>query len=170
MLKRPDWDEYFLKIALAKGERSPCERRRFGAIIVKNNIEICSGYNGPAKGTPNCHEIGCLKNEFNEEAGKSYNHCRAGPLHAEVNAIINAATNGVEIPLSSKMYIAGQYADGICLCDSFPCKNCQKQIINTGRIEEVIIRIRDGAIKKFKIEDWVKESYETENKDIRGFY
>ncbi|VVB82248.1 Cytidine and deoxycytidylate deaminase zinc-binding region [uncultured archaeon] len=168
---RPSIDEYYLNIALEAGKRSTCNRRHFGAIIVKDGSMISAGYNGPVRGAPNCIDHSCLKNKYGISAGKGYDCCRAGPCHAEVNAIINAARNNGGT-LDSTMYIAGEYADGATqegLSDSHPCKGCQKEIINAG-VKEVIIRKANKGIEKFLVSDWVKEAWNTEDKDIKGFY
>lgn len=170
-MDRPSKDEYYLNIALEVSKRSTCKRRHFGAIIVRNDGMISAGYNGSVRGAPNCLEYECLKNKNKVEAGKGYDSCRAGPCHAEVNSIINAARHNGGT-LDTVMYIAGIYADGSGkegLSDSHPCKGCQKEIINAG-IKEVIIRKANGGIEKFLVDDWVKEAWQTEDKDIKGFY
>ena len=165
-MDRPDKDEYYLNIALEISTRSTCLRRHFGAVIVRDDVIHATGYNGPARGAPNCLENGCLKDKYKMRAGMAYDVCRAGPLHAEVNAITSA---GREKALGACIYIAGEYADGRGLSDSYPCKLCQKQIINAG-IEKVVIKMADGEKKEFIVKDWVKEAYSTEEKDIKGFY
>lgn len=167
-MERPTKDEHFLNIALEIGKRSTCNRRHFGAVIVKDDSVISAGYNGPVRGAPNCLENGCLKNEHKIEAGKGYDFCRAGPMHAEVNAIVNAARHHGGT-VDSILYIAGEFANGDGLSDSYPCKGCQKAIINSG-IKEVIIRKANDSIEKLLIADWIKESYNTKEKDIRGYY
>lgn len=170
-MERPKKDEYYLNIALETSRRSTCNRRHFGAIIVKDDSVISAGYNGPVRGAPNCLENGCLKNQHKIEAGKGYDFCRAGPMHAEVNAIVNAARHHGGT-VDSIIYIAGEYAeksDKKGLSDAHPCKGCQKEIINAG-IKEVIIRMANGRIEKFFIEDWVKEAWGTKDKDIKGYY
>lgn len=92
-MDRPSKEGYYLNIALETSKRSTCNRRHFGAIIVKDDSIISCGYNGPVRGAPNCLKYECLKNKNNKEAGKGYDSCRAGPMHAEVNAIVNAARN-----------------------------------------------------------------------------
>jgi dCMP deaminase len=166
---RPNKDDYYLNIALETSKRSTCNRRHFGAIIVKDDSIISCGYNGPVRGAPNCLELGCLKNKHGAQAGKNYDLCRAGPMHAEVNAIVNAARNNGGT-LDSILYIAGEYSgDKSGLSDSHPCKGCQKAIINAG-IEKVVIRMSDKNIQSFLVNDWIKEAYSTEDKDIKGFY
>jgi dCMP deaminase len=168
-MNRPSKDDYYLNMALDASKRSTCNRRHFGAIIVKDDSIISCGYNGPVRDAPNCLENGCLKNNNKKEAGKGYDFCRAGPMHAEVNAIVNAARNNGGT-LGSIIYIAGEFSgDRKGLSDSYPCKGCQKEIINAG-IEKVIIRMADNHIESFLVKDWVKEAYLTEDKDIKGFY
>ncbi|MCK9595578.1 deaminase [Candidatus Pacearchaeota archaeon] len=168
-MERPSKEEHYLNLALENSKRSTCLRRHFGAIIIKNDSMISAGYNGSVRGAPNCLEYGCLKDKHKIDAGKGYDFCRAGPMHAEVNAIVNAARHNGGT-LDSTIYIAGEYADGIKgLSDSYPCKICQKEIINAG-IKEVIIRKANGGIEKFVVNDWIKEAWETEDKDIKGFY
>jgi dCMP deaminase len=168
-MNRPDKDDYYLNLALETSKRSTCNRRHFGAIIVKDDSIISCGYNGPVRGAPNCLDYECLKNLHKVEAGKGYDLCRAGPMHAEVNAIVNAARNNGGT-LGSIIYIAGEYSgkrEG--LSDSHPCKGCQKEIINAG-IEKVVIRMADKSIQSFLVSDWIKEAYSTDDKDIKGFY
>ncbi|MBI5148647.1 dCMP deaminase family protein [Candidatus Pacearchaeota archaeon] len=163
---RPTKDEYFLQIALDTSKRSTCKRRHFGAVIVKEDSQISSGYNGSARGAPNCLTEECLKDKYGMQPGMAYEHCRAGPLHAEVNAIINASRHAGGT-IDSTIYIAGEYLDER-ISDAHPCKSCQKAIINAG-IEKVVIRTEKG-IETFLAEDWTKEAFETEDKDIKGFY
>jgi len=173
-MERLPKDEYYLNIALAASKRSTCNRRHFGAIIVKDDSIISAGYNGPVRGAPNCLENSCLKNEHKIDAGKGYDFCRAGPMHAEVNAIVNAARHSGGT-VDSIMYIAGEYAEAANkegkegLSDAHPCKGCQKEIINAG-IKEIIIRMANGGIERFFIQDWVKEAWGTKDKEIKGYY
>lgn len=166
-MDRPSKDEYYLNIARDISKRSTCLRRHFGAIIVLNDASISMGYNGSVRGAPNCKDIGyCLKDKYDRPEGKGYDVCRTGPLHAEVNAIINAARNGAKV-LEAVMYIDGEKADGSHTF-AYPCKSCQKVIINSG-IELVIIRT-DKGIEKLVVKKWVKEADHNEDKDIKGYY
>ena len=167
-MERPGKIEHYLNIALEVGKRSPCLRRRFGAVIVNGDAIISTGYNGPARGAPNCVEHGCLKNEKGVAPGLAYDFCRAGPLHAEVNALINAARHGGGT-IGSTIYIAGEYADGRGLSDALPCIICEKEIINSG-IEKIVIRMADGGIKEFLTKDLVDEAWDTKDKNIVSFY
>jgi dCMP deaminase len=114
-LNRPTWNEYFLSIADKVAKRSTCERAQVGAVIVKEKRILTTGYNGSPRGLPHCTEAGCLMDN---------GHC-VRTLHAEQNAIIQAALHGV-ITEGSKIYITHQ-----------PCFNCAKAIINAG-ITEIV--------------------------------
>jgi dCMP deaminase len=117
-MKRPSWDEYFLKIAALVSERSTCLRHHVGAIIVKNKRIITTGYNGAPSGMKDCLELGCLRDQNNIPSGKMHEICRA--THAEQNAIIQAGLMGVNIK-DSTMY-----------CTHSPCILCAKMIVNAG--------------------------------------
>jgi len=111
MLKRPDWDQYFLNIANEVKKRSPCLKAQYGAVIVKDNLILSIGYNGPPKGEKHCDKLGgCLRP--NAKHGEAYEKCRG--IHAEMNALIFAAINGVSIK-GSKIYVTGK-----------PCNICVK--------------------------------------------
>ena len=107
---RKDWHEYFMDIAQIVASRSTCERKHIGAVIVKNKTILSTGYNGSIRGRPHCSEIGC-----DMENG----HCVA-TIHAEANAIIQAAKNGVAIN-GAEIYTTAS-----------PCWNCFKLIANSG--------------------------------------
>jgi len=115
---RPTWDEYFMKIAMLVSERSTCLRHHVGAIIVKNRRVMTTGYNGAAAGTRDCLELGCLRNELNIPSGERHEICRA--IHAEQNAIIQAAKHGEDIE------------GGTIYCTHSPCIICTKMLINAG--------------------------------------
>lgn len=115
---RPSWNEYFIEMAKLTAKRSTCLRRQVGAIIVKDNHVIATGYNGAPKGLKHCEEVGCLREQLNVPSGERHELCRA--LHAEQNAIIQAAVLGESIEGAS-MYITTQ-----------PCVICAKMIINAG--------------------------------------
>ncbi len=122
---RPSWDEYFLSIADLVSQRSTCLRRKVGAVIVKDKNILATGYNGPPSGFPHCEEIGCLREELGVPSGQRHELCRG--LHAEQNAIIQAAKHGISINGS------------IIYCTHMPCVICIKMIINSG-IKEVVFR------------------------------
>lgn len=121
---RPSWDEYFMRIAMLAATRSTCLRRQVGAIIVKNKKVLVTGYNGSPSGLKHCLEIGCLREELKIPSGQRHELCRA--IHAEQNAIIQAATSGVSIE------------GGILYSTTFPCILCAKMLINAG-IKEIFV-------------------------------
>ncbi len=121
---RPDWQTYFMEIAKLVATRSTCLRRRVGAVIVKDNRILSTGYNGTPTGIRHCLERGCLREELNIPSGQRHELCRG--LHAEQNAIIQAASNGVRIE------------GGEIYCTNQPCIICAKMIINSG-LKKIII-------------------------------
>ncbi|MDR1815343.1 MAG: cytidine/deoxycytidylate deaminase family protein [Clostridiales Family XIII bacterium] len=124
-MERPSWDEYFMGIAKLTAERSTCMRRQVGAVIVQDKHIVATGYNGAPRGIDHCAERGgCLREELGIPSGERHELCRA--LHAEQNAIIQAATFGHSIE-GSTIYITHQ-----------PCIICAKMIINAG-IEKIIV-------------------------------
>ncbi|MBO4401487.1 MAG: cytidine deaminase [Selenomonadaceae bacterium] len=138
---RPDWDEYFLNIAEEVGKRSTCLRRRYGAIIVKDNIIVSTGYNGAPRGEANCIDIGtCERERLNVPKGERYELCRA--VHAEENSIINGdplKMNGATIYIVGINASDGSYASGE------PCLLCRRMIKNA-QIAKVICRNPAGEI------------------------
>lgn len=123
---RPDWDEYFMQIAVLTSSRSTCLRRQVGAVIVKDKHIIATGYNGAPRGLDHCTEIGgCLRDKLGIPSGERHELCRA--LHAEQNAIIQAATMGQSVE-GGTIYITHQ-----------PCIICAKMIINAG-IERIVVK------------------------------
>lgn len=125
-LKRPDWDEYFMEMAVLTAKRSTCLRRQVGAVIVKDKHIVATGYNGAPRGVAHCDEKGgCLRQQMNVPSGERHELCRA--LHAEQNAIIQAAVQGNSIEGAS-IYVTNQ-----------PCVICAKMIINAG-IEKIYIK------------------------------
>ncbi|MGI6114452.1 MAG: deoxycytidylate deaminase [Mahellales bacterium] len=122
---RPTWDEYFMEMVDIVKKRSTCLRRQVGAIIVKDKRMLASGYNGAPTGMKHCGEIGCMREKLGVPSGQRHELCRA--LHAEQNAIIQAAVSGVSIK-GATIYITHS-----------PCVLCAKMIINAG-IERVVIK------------------------------
>jgi dCMP deaminase len=123
--ERPTWDEYFMGIARLTAERATCLRRKVGAVIVQDKRIVATGYNGAPRGIPHCAERGgCLREELGVPSGERHELCRA--LHAEQNAIIQAATSGNSIE-GATIYITHQ-----------PCIICAKMIINAG-IRKIIV-------------------------------
>ncbi len=114
--KRPELDEYFLKIASVVAERSTCRRHHMGAIAVRDKHILSTGYNGAAAGLKDCLELGCLRDELGIKSGTRQEICRA--IHAEQNAIIQAALHGVSLE-GATMY-----------CTHTPCVLCAKMMVN----------------------------------------
>ena len=148
-MERPDKTMYFLGIALSVAKRSTCLRRKFGAVIVKDNTIIGTGYNGNARGVVNCSEIGCIKNIMNSPQGMAYDYCPA--VHAEENAIINS--NRAD-RIGATLYIAGLNPDGGYTL-ALPCQRCQRKIINS-QIKQVILLRDDGTPMTIKVEEYIK--------------
>lgn len=121
--KRPSWDEYFMQITQLVAKRSTCLRRKVGAILVRDKRILCTGYNGPPRGLAHCSEVGCLRDKLGIPSGERQEICRG--LHAEQNAIIQAALYGISIK------------DSILYCTHQPCITCSKMIINAG-IKKII--------------------------------
>lgn len=125
-MDRPSWDEYFMEMAALTSKRSTCLRRQVGAVIVKDKHIIATGYNGAPRGIKHCEERGgCLREKLNVPSGERHELCMA--LHAEQNAIIQAATLGQSIE-GGVMYVTNQ-----------PCVICAKMIINAG-IKRIVVR------------------------------
>lgn len=115
---RPSWDEYFMEIARVVATRSTCLRRQVGAVLVKEKRILTTGYNGAPRGLPHCLDIGCLREQLKIPSGERQELCRG--LHAEQNAIIQAAYYGVSI------------MDATIYCTHQPCITCAKMLINAG--------------------------------------
>ncbi|WP_173327732.1 deoxycytidylate deaminase [Eubacterium pyruvativorans] len=123
---RISWDEYFMQMAELTAKRSTCLRRQVGAVIVKDKHIIATGYNGAPKGLKHCAQLGgCLREKLHVPSGERHELCRA--LHAEQNAIIQAATLGQSIE------------GGTIYVTHHPCSICAKMILNAG-LERIVIR------------------------------
>lgn len=120
---RPDWDTYFMEITHVVAKRSTCSRRQVGAILVKDKHILATGYNGAPRKMAHCDEVGCMRDKLQIPSGERHELCRA--LHAEQNAIIQAAVQGISIA-GSTLY-----------CTMSPCSLCAKMLINAGVIRVV---------------------------------
>lgn len=158
---RPSKDEYYLEIARAVSLRSPCIRRKFGAIIVREDTIVSAGYNGPARGVVNCLEVGCIKDELNLPHYSGYELCPA--VHAEENCVVNAARHGASV-LGGTLYLYGTNPDG-SIAEARPCDRCKRILINAG-IQRVVIKKQDGKIEKIDVSDWVREDTELYKKRL----
>jgi len=148
-------DEYYLQIAHATSRRSTCLRRRFGAIIVKNDVIVSSGYNGSARGVVNCNNVGCLKDKLDIPQYEGYDYCIG--VHAEENAVINAARSG-NCTLNGVMYIFGEEVKTNKETEPKPCSRCRRVLINAG-IAEIVIKKQ--KIIHIKTKDWATEDTES---------
>ena len=150
-MERTSKENYYLDIAQTVAERSTCLRKHFGAIIVKNDIIISTGYNGTPRGRKNCSDINyCMRDELNIPRGERYELCRS--VHAEANAIISASRRDM---LGSTLYLVGR--DSVThelLHDATSCSMCRRQIINAG-ITRVIIRTGDEDFRTVEVSDWI---------------
>lgn len=113
---RPGWDEYFLEIAKLTAIRTTCLRRAVGCVIVRDRWAVCGGYNGAPRGAEHCREVGCKREQMGIVSGQRAELCRG--VHAEQNAIIQAAVHGVSIE------------GGTLYCTTSPCSICLKMLIN----------------------------------------
>ena len=121
--RRPSWDDYFMDITERVAARSTCLRRAVGAVVVKDKRILTTGYNGVPSNIRHCRETGCLRERLNVASGERHELCRG--IHAEQNAIIQAALHGVSIK------------DSTLYCTNLPCSICAKMIINAG-IKKII--------------------------------
>jgi len=155
-INRPKKDQYYLDIAKVVSERSTCLKVFMGAIIVKDDQIIATGYVGAPRNTKSSLEHGfCLRKKLNIPSGTKYELCRS--VHAEQNAIINAARAGVSL-IDGDIYIFGKLRDTNMTINAFPCFICKKMIINAG-LKRVITSVKDEEkdYKIFNVLDWIND-------------
>ena len=142
---------YYLDIAETAIERGTCIRRNFGAIIVKNDQIISTGYVGAPRGRKNCCDLEyCTREKLNVPRGERYELCRS--VHAEQNAIINASRNDM---LDSTLYLVGKdYKTGEYVENARPCALCKRMIINAG-IKEVIVRNNRDEYTTIQVQEFI---------------
>ena len=150
-MDRVSKENYYLDIAETVIERATCLRRCYGAIIVKNDEIISTGYNGAPRGRKNCVDLGrCARETMNVPHGERYELCRS--VHAEANAIISAARRDM---VGGTLYLAGKdAASGAPLYDAQSCAMCRRMIINAG-ISQVVIRRTHDTYDTVDVRDWV---------------
>jgi dCMP deaminase len=147
-------DEYYLNIAKEVSRKSTCFRRVIGAIIIRDDQIISTGYAGAPRKTKDSLEHGfCLRDNLKIPHGQRYELCRS--VHAEQNAIINAARAGVSL-LGGDMYLYGCVPGKDGPINAFPCFICKKMIINAG-IKRVICSTAEGKIAIFNVDDWIND-------------
>jgi len=141
-MSRPSWHEYFMMVAKLVSARSSCNSRKIGAVIVRNNRILTTGYNGAVHGAPHCIDRGpgfCLRRAIGAHDADKYNYCLSS--HAEVNAIDQAARFGISLE------------DGVLYCTLEPCNWCFKQLVQAG-IKEI----------------YFEEAYESKNRDFDSYW
>ncbi len=151
-MKRVSKENYYLDIAQTVAERSTCLRKQYGAIIVKDDSIVATGYNGAPRGRKNCSDMGfCLRENLNIPRGERYELCRS--VHAEANAIISASR---EEMLHATMYMAcvdpqsKEVVSGTC-----SCAMCKRMLLNAG-IERVVIRDNKEDFRTVTVSDWIE--------------
>ena len=150
-MSRISKENYYLDIAETVLERATCLRRVYGAIIVKNDEIISTGYNGAPRGRKNCSDLGCCTREAMQiPSGERYELCRS--VHAEANAIISASRRDM---IGATLYLVGRDAKtGELLHDTTSCSMCRRQIINSG-ITKVVARIGESDFTITDVEEWI---------------
>lgn len=151
-MNRKTKENYYLDLAEVVAQRCTCLRRHYGAIIVKNDEVISTGYVGAPRGRKNCSDIGaCIRAELNIPRGERYELCRS--VHAEANAIISASRRDM---LGSTLYLVGvEVSMGEYVANGNSCSMCKRMIINSG-IEKVIVRIDEENYKCISVSDWIE--------------
>ena len=146
-------ENYYLDIAETVLERATCLRRVYGAIIVKNDEIISTGYNGAPRGRKNCVDMGfCTREAMQVPRGQRYELCRS--VHAAANAIISASRRDM---VGSTLYLVGRDAQtGQLLGDATSCAMCRRQVINAG-ISKVVIRRTATEFDVVDVQDWVQQ-------------
>ena len=145
--ERPSWDDYFMDIAALVARRSTCLRRDVGAVLVRDRRILATGYNGAPSGLHHCLDTGCLREQLRIPSGERHELCRG--LHAEQNAIIQAALHGVSVK-GAQLY-----------CTNHPCVICVKMIINAGIVK---ITYRDGYLDQMAKEMSIEAGLEVEHR------
>lgn len=152
-MERRDKVNYYLDLAETVAQRSTCLRRRYGAVIVKNDEVISTGYVGAPRGRANCSDLGyCLRTQLNVPRGERYELCRS--VHAEANAIISGSRRDM---LGSTLYLAGQEVPtGEYIQNATCCSMCKRMVINAG-IETVVVRDDKDHYRIISVSSWVEE-------------
>lgn len=148
---RIDKENYYLDIAETVLERATCRRRNYGAIIVRNDEIVSTGYTGAPRGRANCVDLGhCVREKLEVPSGQRYELCRS--VHAEANAIISAARSEV---IGGTLYLVGRDAKtGEIVEDATSCSMCRRMIINAG-LTKVVIRNSKEKYSVINVQDWV---------------
>jgi dCMP deaminase len=150
-MERVDKVNYYLDIAESVLERATCLRRNFGAVIVKNDEIISTGYTGSPRGRKNCIDLGyCMRDKLNVPRGERYELCRS--VHAEQNAIISASRKDM---IGSTIYIVGKdKKTGEYVENTRPCAMCKRVVINSG-IEKIIVRDTKDKYTEISVQEYI---------------
>lgn len=152
-MERVSKTNYYLDIAQTVAKRSTCLRKHYGAIIVKDDSIVSTGYNGAPRGRKNCSDLNyCMRDKLNIPRGERYEMCRS--IHAEANAIISASREemiGATIYISCIDPKTGELASGMSCCAM-----CKRQVINAG-IEKVIVRDTPEDFRVIEVSDWIED-------------
>ena len=153
MEKRRSKENYYLDIADAALQRSTCLRRKYGAIVVKEDEIVSTGYNGAPRGRVNCSDLGrCTREAMNIPSGERYELCRS--VHAEANAIISAARRDM---LGGTLYLVGRTAaDNALVAYATPCAMCRRLILNAG-IQRVVARVDGERYTVTEVSQWIED-------------
>ncbi len=152
-MERRDKNNYYLDIAESVSQRGTCLRRLYGAVIVKNDEIISTGYVGAPRGRQNCTDLGyCIRNRLNIPRGERYELCRS--VHAEANAIISASR---EAMIDSTIYLVGlDMPEGTYVKNASSCSMCKRMIINAG-ISRVVIRDDKNNYREINVKSWIDD-------------
>ncbi len=152
-MERRDKTNYYLDLAEIVSQRCTCLRRHYGAVIVKNDEVISTGYVGAPRGRKNCSDIGvCIREKLQIPRGERYELCRS--VHAEANAIISASRDKM---LESSLYLTGKEAKtGEYIKNAVCCSMCKRLVINAG-IKYVFVRDDKDHYRKITVSDWINE-------------
>ena len=151
MMERRDKVNYYLDLADVVSKRGTCLRRLYGAVIVKDDEVIATGYVGAPRGRKNCSDLGvCIRQKMNIPRGERYELCRS--VHAEANAIISASRRDM---IGATLYLVGRDAKSGELIRAGSCTMCKRQIINAG-IERVVYRVSATEYETIYVNDWIE--------------
>ncbi len=162
-MERKSKDNYYLDLAEVVAQRCTCLRRHYGAVIVKNDEVISTGYVGAPRGRKNCSDTGvCVREKLNIPRGERYELCRS--VHAEANAIISASRRDM---MGAALYLVGvEVATGEYVKNSSSCSMCKRMVINSG-IETVIIRDSAEDYRIINVNEWIENDESLEG--IQGY-
>ena len=158
-MERRDKRNYYLDLAETVAKRGTCLRRLYGAVIVKNDEVISTGYVGAPRGRKNCSDLGyCIRAELKIPRGERYELCRS--VHAEANAIISASRDKM---IDATLYLTGIEPDGAYVSNSCCCSMCKRMVINAG-IKEVVIRDTENDYRVIPVSEWIENDESLEGK------